>query len=92
MKKIIFLDRDGTIILEPKLDKQVDSFKKLSFIPGMIKYLEKINNELGFDIVLVTNQDGLGTESFPEESFWPIQNFIVDTLKNENINFIDLPL
>ena len=90
MKKIIFLDRDGTIILEPKLDKQVDSFKKLSFIPGMIKYLEKINNELGFDIVLVTNQDGLGTESFPEENFWPVQNFIVDTLKNENIDFIDV--
>ena len=80
MKKIIFLDRDGTIIIEPQPDKQVDSFEKLSFIPGVLKYLEKINNELGYSIVLVTNQDGLGTDSFPNEKFWPVQNFIVTTL------------
>ena len=90
MKKIIFLDRDGTIIVEPQPDKQVDSFEKLSFIPGVLKYLEKINNELGYSIVLVTNQDGLGTDSFPKEKFWPVQNFIVNTLKNENINLTDV--
>jgi len=90
MKKIIFLDRDGTIIVEPQSDKQVDSFDKLSFIPGVLKYLEKINNELGYSIVLVTNQDGLGTDSFPQENFWPVQNFIVNTLKNENINLMDV--
>ena len=60
MKKIIFLDRDGTIVVEPEIDKQLDSFDKLSFIPGVFKYLEKINNELGYDLVLVTNQDGFG--------------------------------
>ena len=90
MKKVIFLDRDGTIIDEPKIDQQVDDFNKLSFIPGVFKYLEKINNELGYDLVMVTNQDGLGTDSFPQETFWPIQNFIIDSFKNENINFIDI--
>lgn len=90
MKKVIFLDRDGTIIDEPKIDQQVDNFSKLSFIPGVFKYLEKINNELGYDLVMVTNQDGLGTDSFPQDTFWPIQNFIIDSFKNENINFIDI--
>ena len=82
MKKVIFLDRDGTIIDEPKIDQQVDNFSKLSFIPGVFKYLEKINNELGYDLVMVTNQDGLGTDSFPQDTFWPIQNFIIDSFKN----------
>ena len=90
MKKIIFLDRDGTIIDEPKIDQQVDDFSKLSFMAGVFKYLEKINNELGYDLVMVTNQDGLGTDSFPQDTFWPIQNFIIDSFKNENINFIDI--
>ena len=90
MKKVIFLDRDGTIIDEPKIDQQVDNFSKLSFIPGVFKYLEKINNELGYDLVMVTNQDGLGTDSFPQDTFWPIQNFIIESFKNENINFIDI--
>ena len=90
MKKVIFLDRDGTIIDEPKIDQQVDNFSKLSFIPGVFKYLEKINNELGYDLIMVTNQDGLGTDSFPQDRFWPIQNFIIDSFKNENINFIDI--
>ena len=84
MKKVIFLDRDGTIIDEPKIDQQVDDFSKLSFIPGVFKYLEKINNDLGYDLVMVTNQDGLGTDSFPQETFWPIQNFIIDSFKNED--------
>ena len=90
MKKIIFLDRDGTIVVEPEIDKQLDSFDKLSFIPGVFKYLEKINNELGYDLVLVTNQDGLGTDSFPQDTFWPFQNFIIDSLSNENISFLDI--
>ena len=90
MKKIIFLDRDGTIVVEPETDKQLDSFDKLSFIPGVFKYLEKINNELGYDLVLVTNQDGLGTDSFPQDTFWPVQNFIIDSLSNENISFLDI--
>ena len=90
MKKIIFLDRDGTIVVEPEIDKQLDSFDKLSFIPGVFKYLEKINNELGYDLVLVTNQDGLGTDSFPQDTFWPVQNFIIDSLSNENISFLDI--
>ena len=68
----------------------MDSFEKLSFIPGVFKYLEKINNELGYDLVLVTNQDGLGTDSFPQDTFWPVQNFIIDSLSNENISFIDV--
>ena len=87
MKKIIFLDRDGTIVVEPEIDKQLDCFEKLSFIPGVFKYLEKINNELGYDLVLVTNQDGLGTDSFPQDTFWPVQNFIIDSLSNENVSF-----
>lgn len=90
MKKIIFLDRDGTIVVEPEIDKQLDSFDKLSFIPGVFKYLEKINNELGYDLVLVTNQDGLGTDSFPQDTFWPVQNFIIDSLSNEDISFLDI--
>ena len=90
MKKIIFLDRDGTIVVEPEIDKQLDCFEKLSFIPGVFKYLEKINNELGYDLVLVTNQDGLGTDSFPQDTFWPVQNFIIDSLSNENVSFIDV--
>ena len=90
MKKIIFLDRDGTIVFEPEIDKHLDSFDKLSFIPGVFKYLEKINNELGYDLVLVTNQDGLGTDSFPQDTFWPVQNFIIDSLSNENISFLDI--
>ena len=68
MKKIIFLDRDGTIVVEPEIDKQLDSFDKLSLYL-VFKYLEKINNELGYDLVLVTNQDGLGTDSFPKILF-----------------------
>ena len=86
MKKILFIDRDGTLINEPK-DLQVDSFEKLSFKKSVLKYLSKISEELDFDLVMVTNQDGLGTKSFPEKEFWPVQNFIIKTLENEGIYF-----
>ena len=87
MKKILFIDRDGTLVKEPEIDKQLDSFDKLSFFPGVFKYLNKISEELDFKLVMVTNQDGLGTDSFPEETFWPVQNFIINSFKNEEVSF-----
>lgn len=89
MKKVLFIDRDGTIIHEPE-DYQIDSLEKLAFYPEVIFYLAKIAKELDFEIVMVTNQDGLGTEVYPEENFWPIQNFLLKTLKNEGIEFMDV--
>lgn len=86
MKKVLFIDRDGTIILEPE-DYQVDSFQKLEFFTGAFHYLAKIAQELDFELVMVTNQDGLGTSSFPEDTFWPVQNFIMKALENEGITF-----
>lgn len=89
MKKILFIDRDGTLCLEPE-DYQVDSFEKLKFYPGVFKYLTKIVEELDYDLVMVTNQDGLGTDSHPEENFWAVQNFLIDTFKGEGINFSEV--
>ena len=89
MKKILFIDRDGTLINEPK-DFQVDSFEKLSFKKSVLKYMSKISEELDFDLVMVTNQDGLGTKSFPEKEFWPVQNFIINTFENEGIYFKEI--
>jgi len=89
MKKILFIDRDGTLINEPK-DFQVDSFEKLTFKKSVLKYLSKISEELDFELVMVTNQDGLGTKSFPEKEFWPVQNFIIKTLQNEGIYFKEI--
>lgn len=86
-KKILFIDRDGTIVKEPPIDFQLDQFQKLSFVPGVFKNLGAIANELDFELVMVSNQDGLGTSSFPETDFWPIQNFIIETLENEGIQF-----
>ena len=86
MKKVLFIDRDGTLIFEPE-DFQIDSFEKLKFLPQMITYLGKIARETDFELVMISNQDGLGTESFPEETFHPVQNFIVQTLENEGIVF-----
>lgn len=85
-KKVLFIDRDGTMIQEP-IDFQIDSFEKLVFYPGALTYLGKIANELDYELIMVTNQDGLGTDSFPEETFWPIQNFIIKTFKNEGVVF-----
>ena len=88
-KKILFIDRDGTMIKEPA-DEQIDSFAKLEFYPGVLQYLPKIAAELDYELVMVSNQDGLGTSSFPEDTFWPVQNFILTTLKNEGIEFSNI--
>lgn len=86
---MLFIDRDGTLILEPK-DEQVDRFGKLEFLPSVFKYLSKIALEMDFEIAMVTNQDGLGTESFPEEEFWPIQDFVVKAFENEGVVFDEI--
>lgn len=88
MKRVLFIDRDGTLIKEPK-DEQIDSFEKLVFYPKVFQYLSRIAIELDFELVMVTNQDGLGTESYPEASFWPVHNFIIETFKSEGIEFTE---
>ena len=85
-KKVLFIDRDGTLILETA-DEQIDSFAKLEFYPGALPWLSKIAKELDFELVMVTNQDGLGTASYPEGTFWPIQNFVVKAFENEGVKF-----
>ena len=86
MKKALFIDRDGTIIKEPA-DEQIDSFEKLEFYPKCFTYLGKIAKELDYELVMVTNQDGLGTTDYPEETFWPVQNFILKSFENEGVVF-----
>lgn len=88
MKKILFIDRDGTLVHEPE-DEQVDAFGKLRFVEGVFRNLSFIRQHLDFRFVMVTNQDGLGTPSFPEETFWPVHNFILQTLAGEGITFDD---
>ena len=89
MKKVLFIDRDGTIVIEPT-DFQLDSLDKLEFYPKAFQYLAKIANELDYELVMVTNQDGLGTASFPEDTFWPTQNFILRAFENEGVLFDDI--
>lgn len=89
MKKVLFIDRDGTIVLEPE-GYQLDSLEKLEFYPKAFQYLAKIANELDYELVMVTNQDGLGTNSFPEDTFWPTQNFILRAFENEGVLFDDI--
>ncbi|MEM6878620.1 MAG: bifunctional histidinol-phosphatase/imidazoleglycerol-phosphate dehydratase HisB [Bacteroidota bacterium] len=89
MQKVLFLDRDGTLALEPS-DYQLDSLDKLEFYPGVFRWLGRLVREMDFRMVMVTNQDGLGTDSFPEEDFWPSQNFILKALENEGIVFDDI--
>jgi imidazoleglycerol-phosphate dehydratase/histidinol-phosphatase len=89
MKKVLFIDRDGTLIFEPA-DFQVDSFEKLRFMPGVFSWLGRIVNELNYELVMVTNQDGLGTDQFPMENFTPVQRFILETLEGEGIKFSDV--
>ena len=86
MKPVLFIDRDGTLIREPA-DEQIDSFDKLEFYPGVFSNLKKICDELNYEIVMITNQDGLGTDAYPESSFWPVHNFMLDAFKNEGIVF-----
>ena len=90
MKKILFIDRDGTLIKEAPPTYQLDSFDKLEFYPDMFSWMKRIATELDFELVMVTNQDGLGTASFPEETFWPVQNFVIKSLINEGINFAEV--
>lgn len=87
MKKVLFIDRDGTLVKEPPATFQVDSFDVLEFLPGVFTWLGRIAKELDYELVMVTNQDGLGTDSFPEDTFWPVQNFIIKALENEGIKF-----
>jgi len=89
MKKILFIDRDGTLIYEPE-DYQIDSLEKLEFYPQALFYLSKIAKELDYELVMVTNQDGLGTVAYPETAFWPIQNFVLKTFKNEGVVFKEI--
>ncbi|MCC8427040.1 bifunctional histidinol-phosphatase/imidazoleglycerol-phosphate dehydratase HisB [Mucilaginibacter sp. UR6-11] len=86
LQKLLFVDRDGTMIKEP-VDEQIDSFEKLEFYPGAIEYLSKIATELDYELVMITNQDGLGTASYPEDTFWPVHNFILKTFENEGVKF-----
>jgi len=88
-KKVLFIDRDGTLVLEPE-NYQLDSLTKLEFYPKVFQFLSKIAKELNFELAMVTNQDGLGTESFPEETFWPTQNFILKAFENEGITFNEI--
>lgn len=90
MQKILFIDRDGTLIDEPKDNFQVDAFEKLKFLPNVISYLKKIVEETDFKLVMITNQDGLGTKSFPEKTFWPTHNLMLDIFKNEGIVFEEI--
>ena len=90
MKKVLFIDRDGTIVIEPPIDYQLDSFEKLEYYPEVFQWLSRIVKELNYELVMVTNQDGLGTPSFPEETFWPVQNKIIQAFKNEGIEFSEI--
>ena len=89
MKKILFIDRDGTLVLEPD-DEQIDSLEKLEFYPEVFTYLGKISKELDYELVMVTNQDGLGTKNFPEEFFWPAHNKLLNSFKNEGVTFSEI--
>lgn len=90
LKRALFIDRDGTLISEPPVDFQVDSLEKLEFVPGVIRNLYRISKNMDFEFVMVTNQDGLGTSSFPEDTFWPAQEKILKTFAGEGIQFNDI--
>jgi len=90
MKKVLFIDRDGTLAIEPPIDFQLDSLEKLEFYPGVFQWLSRIAKEFDYELVMVTNQDGLGTDSFPEDTFWPAQNKIIQAFKNEGVEFSEI--
>ncbi|MFH2096275.1 MAG: bifunctional histidinol-phosphatase/imidazoleglycerol-phosphate dehydratase HisB [Bacteroidota bacterium] len=90
MKKVLFIDRDGTLVVEPPGDFQVDSFEKLEFYPGVFQFLSRIAKELDYELVMVTNQDGLGTASFPEENFLPVHEKIIRAFINEGVEFSEI--
>src|SRR4051812_36435951 len=87
MKKVLFIDRDGTLIKEAPPTYQIDSFSKLEFYPHVFEYMHRIATEFDYELVMVSNQDGLGTPSFPEDTFWPVQNFVVKSFENEGVHF-----
>ena len=89
-KKVLFIDRDGTLVIEPPVDYQLDSLEKLEFYPKVFRNLGFIRSKLDFEFVMVTNQDGLGTPSFPEETFWPAHNLMLKTLEGEGITFDEI--
>lgn len=89
-KKALFIDRDGTIVVEPPVDCQLDSLEKLEFVPKVLRNLHFVRKNLDFEFVMVTNQDGLGTDSFPEDTFWPAHNKMLKTLEGEGIVFDDI--
>ena len=89
-KKVLFIDRDGTIVIEPPVDYQLDAFEKLEFYPKAIRNLYFIRQKLDFEFAMVTNQDGLGTPSFPEDTFWPMHNLVLNTLRNEGVTFDEI--
>lgn len=88
-KKALFIDRDGTLIFEPA-DEQIDSFEKLEFLPGVFRNMHLISKNLDYELVMVTNQDGLGTPSYPEDTFWPVHNFVLKAFENEGVIFDDI--
>ncbi|MET0394563.1 MAG: bifunctional histidinol-phosphatase/imidazoleglycerol-phosphate dehydratase HisB [Chitinophagaceae bacterium] len=90
MKKVLFIDRDGTLINEAPPTYQLDAFEKLTFYPHVFEYMGNIARELDYELVMVTNQDGLGTDSFPEDSFWPLHNLVMKSLAGEDIHFADV--
>ena len=90
MKKALFIDRDGTLIKEPPIDFQVDSLEKLEFVPKVFRNMFNIQKNLDYELVMVTNQDGLGTDSFPEDTFWPTQNKMLRAFENEGVTFDDI--
>jgi imidazoleglycerol-phosphate dehydratase/histidinol-phosphatase len=90
MKKVLFIDRDGTLVIEPPVDYQLDSLEKLEYYPGVFQGLSSIVKELDYELVMVTNQDGLGTDSFPEDTFWPAHNKIIQAFENEGIIFSEI--
>ena len=87
MKKVLFIDRDGTLVIEPPIDYQLDAYEKLEFYPKVFRNLGFIRSKLDFEFAMVTNQDGLGTSSFPEDTFWPVHNLVMKTFENEGITF-----
>ncbi|PJX28552.1 bifunctional imidazole glycerol-phosphate dehydratase/histidinol phosphatase [Psychroflexus sp. S27] len=89
MKKLLIIDRDGTLIKEPK-DQQIDDYAKLEFLPQVISTLRKIEAELDYELIMVTNQDGLGTKAFPENTFWPVHNLMLKTFENEDVKFKEI--
>ena len=88
MRKVIFIDRDGTLLQEPA-DEQIDALEKVAFVPGAISGMKALTG-LGYELVMASNQDGLGTSAFPEETFWPAQNLLLNTLKGEGVVFDDI--